>query len=429
MRRSTLLAVLIYGLAFAAFTLFEGRLLVLALPLIIALAAGLLYRPQKPCLRVERVLESDRVGEGVPVAVTLRVTNEGPALEEIAVQDAPPATLHVNGNTSMLMALASDETAEITYTVEGRRGCHVFESVQAEARDHFDLSARRETLPAPEPLALYVLPAAPHVRRVAIRPRQTRVYAGSIPTRVGGAGIEFFGVRLYQPSDPPRHINWKVSARHTEALFTNEFEQEHVADVGLIVDARQRVNAMLANRELFEYSVLAASALAQAFLQEGNRVGLLLYGRFLDWTTPGYGKYQRERILRALARAESGESQVFDGLQYLPTRYFPAKSQLVLISPLCADDPPFLIALRSQGYELLVISPNPVAFERKALPDTPEIGLAARIAAIERTITFRRLRQAGVRVVDWNVEHAFERTLATALAHQPPRVRPLGIVR
>ena len=34
--------------------------------------------------------------------------------------------------------------------------------------------------------------------------------------------------------------------------------------------------------------------------EDRNRVGLLVYGRFLDWTFPGYGKVQRERILLGL---------------------------------------------------------------------------------------------------------------------------------
>ena len=45
-------------------------------------------------------------------------------------------------------------------------------------------------------------------------------------------------------------------------------------------------------------AVNAAASLADAFLTAGNRVGLLIYGLYINWTNPGYGKRQRENILR-----------------------------------------------------------------------------------------------------------------------------------
>ena len=174
---------------------------------------------------------------------------------------------------------------------------------------------------------------------------------------------------------------------------------------------------------------MAAAALAEVFLNDGNRVGMLRYGLFLDWTTPGYGKIQRERILRALAKAEVGESQVFDRLEYLPTRFFPKKSQLVLISPLCADDPAFLVHLRGQGYELLAVSPDPVRFEYHSLTKSAEVDLARRVAAIERAILFRRLRHAGIRTVDWDIRQPLEYVVEAALARQPVWSRQPGIRR
>ena len=85
-------------------------------------------------------------------------------------------------------------------------------------------------------------------------------------------------MREYQASDPQRQINWKLSARAERDLYTNIFEQERVADVGLIVDARQRTNVTGIDDSLFEHSVRAAAALAENFLDDGNRVGLLVYG-------------------------------------------------------------------------------------------------------------------------------------------------------
>jgi uncharacterized protein (DUF58 family) len=294
---------------------------------------------------------------------------------------------------------------------------------------------------------LTVLPEVSKPRRVPIRPPRTRAYAGPIPARQGGSGVEFFGVREYQMGDPLRWINWRVSARHPRSLFTNEFEQERVADVGLILDARQQTEVQSGGgrstlHSLLEHSVRATASLADTFLGEGNHVGLLVYGLWLDWTAPGYGKVQRERILNALARAVIGESTVFDSLDYIPTRFFPSGSQLVLISPLCADDLRMLVRLRMRGYELLVISPDPVTFEMQAALGTTalgttalapkegsaarEVALAARIASVERGLLLRQIKQAGIRVVDWDVTSPIDQAIHSSLGRMPYWFRTVG---
>jgi len=197
--------------------------------------------------------------------------------------------------------------------------------------------------------------------------------------------------------------------------------------VGLILDARRRSNIESEDDALFEHSVHAAASLAQVFLSDGNRVGLLIYGHLLNWTFPGYGKIQRERILQSLARAKIGESMVFNYLEYLPTRLFPGRSQIVLISPLCPDDLPTLVRLRARGYQLLVISPDPVSFEAKMLGSQPGAALATRIARLERKLLLHNLAQAGIQVVDWQVERPFDRVALASLGRTPQWYRAVGL--
>ncbi len=231
--------------------------------------------------------------------------------------------------------------------------------------------------------------------------------------------MEFFGVREYQPGDPLRWINRRASARHQASLFVNEFEQERVVDVGLILDARGQSDADRGSESLFEYSIQATATLADTFLSGGNRVGLFIYGRSLDWTFPGYGKVQRERIIRALARAEQGYGRVFESLEHLPTRLFPVRSQLVLISPLISEDSAMLIRLRARGYRLMIISPDPVAFERQGYEDGDTVTVATHIALIERKLLLSKLRQAEIQVVDWPVDIPFHQIAHVALSRLP----------
>jgi uncharacterized protein (DUF58 family) len=231
--------------------------------------------------------------------------------------------------------------------------------------------------------------------------------------------VEFFGVREYQTGDALRWINHRASARHQQTLFVNEFEQERAVDVGLILDTRQATNLYAKNHSLLEYTIQATATLADALLSRGNRVGLFVFGGFLDWTFPGYGKLQRERILHALTRARLQESLVFEDLKYLPTRLFPIRSQLILVSPLRPEDLDDLISLRARGYQLLIISPDPVAFETGILESGAHVALAARIARLERAHLFHQLRRAGVRIFEWQVEKPFHQTARYALGRVP----------
>ena len=346
------------------------------------------------------------------------MTNEGHPLEAVLVIDRLPPELElVEGRPAALTSLQPGEELQLSYTVRVPRGGLGYQETYAEASDHLGLFRRRVSLPAPGQLV--VLPRIVKLRSVAIRPLRTRSYSGPVPARQGGSGVEFFGVREYQMGDPRRWINWRVSARHPRSLFTNEFEQERIADVGLILDARERSEVRVRSGSLFEHAVGATASLAGAFLDRGNRVGLLIYGRSVDWTFPGYGKVQRERIVQALARARTGDSQVFDRLDYLPTRLFPAQSQIVLVSPLCREDLPTLIRLRARRYQVLVVRPDPVSLEIQGMASGTEVQLAARIAHLERTLLLRRLQQAGISVVDWQVEESLDQTIYATLGRVP----------
>jgi uncharacterized protein (DUF58 family) len=417
---------LVYLLLLVGLATMSGPLLALAIPPIVYLVAALVYGPGKLHLTATRSLSDDRVPKDKPVTVQLDITNQGTRLERVEVQDVIPEQLAViDGQSSLLTSLAPGETASLTYRVQGGRGDVKLGTVRVKASDHLGLFTRQDLLHTPK--RLMILPEVMTLRRVAIRPRRTRAYAGPVPARQGGSGVEFFGVREYQMGDPLRWINWRVSARHRPSLFTNEFEQERITDVGLILDARRRTDQQGQDVSLFEHGVRATASLAAAFLGDGNRVGLLVYGGFLDWTFPGYGRIQRERILRSLAGAETGESRVFESLDFIPTRYFPAKSQLVLISPLCDDDVSTLVRLRARGYQLMVISPDPITFEAQSLERDPAVSLAVRIARLERDLLLRRLQRAGIRTVDWQVDTPFDLALHTSLSRQPHWFRAVGV--
>lgn len=395
-----------------------GELLAFMMPFLVYLGAGFIYGPDRVRLKASRTLSDDRVSQGAPVIVRLEIINEGSRLEEVFLEELAPIPFKpIDGVTSLLTSLEPGETVQWEYALRASRGHYWFQGIRARVSDHLGLINTEESLQAEA--RFMVLPPTVKLKRIAIRPRKTKVYSGFIPARSGGSGVEFFGVREHQQGDSPRLINWKATARHPRTFFTNEFEQERVADVGLILDARQRCYLRSKRGSLFEYAVSAAATIAETFLNDGNRVGIFIYGRVVDWTFPGYGKVQKERILQILARAKPGAHLVFDKLEHLPTRLFPAHSQLIFISPLLKDDQQTLFQLRARGYQVLVISPDPISFEEEEVKNHPHFQFGKRIAILERTLMLRELWQAGIQVLNWPVNTPFHDAVGSSLSRQP----------
>lgn len=417
MPRSLLLGSVVYALLLAGIAAVRGEFVMLAIPLVVYLLAGYMFSADEVKLEATRHLSAERTAPESDVTVTVTIVNRGSHLEEALVEDLVPPDLNLrSAHTRHLIRLPKDSIYTFHYRVAGPRGGYGFESVRVKVNDPFSVTSRETRLEAKG--QLFVFPPVTRLRHVAIRPRRTRVYAGSIPARVGGTGTEFFGVREYHPGDPPRAINWRASAHHAQedVLFSNEFQQERVADVGIVLDGRVRTNEFSRGHSLFEFSVQAAAALTDALLTQGNRVGLLVYAAFLHWTIPGYGKIQREKILYALAHAKPGGSDVFANFQHLPTRLFPPRSQIVLVSPLHEDDLKPLVQLRAQGYQVLIVSPNPVKFEVSYLPKTRSVMLAGRVIQMERLLLLERIQRAGIQVLDWDVTAPFDQMVKQRLS-------------
>jgi uncharacterized protein (DUF58 family) len=422
------LVFLVYVLLFVGLIAQKGSLLALAIPFIVYLVAGLVFTPEKPNLQGERILDDDRVTQNAPLAVRLRITNLGAPIENLQVDESVPTGLKViEGHANLITSLDAGETVEINYTLRGKRGYYHLAGCDVKVRDHLGLIQKQQELSLSN--RFLVLPQAYRLPNIAIRPRNTRVYPGLIPARKGGPGVEFFGIREYHSGDPMRWINDRISARHEQTIYVNEFEQERAVDVGIILDCRKETNLFRGNADLLEHATHAAATLAESFLSYGNRVGLLIYGGGRIWVHPGYGKIQRERILQALATVRLYDRIIDKELSYLPTRLFPARSQLVLISSLLFEDLPTLISLRAHGYPLLIISPDPVEFETNLLGNNRYATQASRFARLERDFLLRQLRRSGARVFEWQVERPFHQAAHFALSQAAPWRRTLGVTR
>jgi uncharacterized protein (DUF58 family) len=416
--------VLIFGIVIFGIATLQSGVLLLSIPLIVYLFSAIYHQPEDVQLSIVREISPNRGFPGTPITVKLTVTNQGGAVDELLIKDMLPKGIQIKeGEASLVAALKHQASVEIEYLVEGRRGQYDIFEMTAYSRDFCGFFEHPITYRTETPLL--IKPSYPRLERFKIRPPQTRGFAGPIAARQGGVGVDFFGVREYQPGDPQRQINWKIAARYNQEIFTNIYEQERVADVGIVLDARQSMDVAAPFGSLFEYSVVAAASFAEYFLQEGNRVSLLLYGGGIANVFPGYGKFHQDRILKVLAKANPEKNFALDNLALLPTRLFPARSQIVVISPLAPHDIPVYVQMRAHGYAVIVVSPDPVLFEAAQYNDRSS--LAYRIASAERNLLLQQIQRYGVQVVNWRVDQPLELAVRKALSRQPALIRQHGL--
>ena len=123
MRRARLLSIVIFVLVIFGFGTIHGELLILAIPFVLYLGMGLYHRPETLELKATRVLSAERVRRDAPATITLHITNNGPAIENLLLEDLVPTGLEiVDGSPGAVVSLETGETVEIEYTVSGRRG-------------------------------------------------------------------------------------------------------------------------------------------------------------------------------------------------------------------------------------------------------------------------------------------------------------------
>jgi uncharacterized protein (DUF58 family) len=101
--------------------------------------------------------------------------------------------------------------------------------------------------------------------------------SGAFKSRFRGRGMEFEEVRVYQPGDDIRTIDWRVTAR-TQTPHTKLFVEEREKPIVLLVD--QRSPMFFGTRACFKsvYACHIAAVLGWAALKQNDRIGALIFG-------------------------------------------------------------------------------------------------------------------------------------------------------
>ncbi|HSC90957.1 MAG TPA: DUF58 domain-containing protein [Gaiellaceae bacterium] len=382
-----------FGLV-AALVLGLPELVVLVAPFALLLGVGLVSA-QAPDVELVGELERPRALEGDTVAYRLTVRAED-AVERLELfLSLAPGLESEPGTNPVALRLAAEEEREVELPVDcARWGGYLPGLVHLRARDRLGVFAFEDVRDLREPLRVY---PAPERLLSLLRPRETQPYVGNQVARTKGDGIEFADIRPFVPGDRVRRVNWRASARRG-SLVVNEAHPERNTDVILFLDTFSEARGT--ERGTLDLTVRAAAALAEAYLQRKDRVGVVGFGGVLSWLLPETGLKQLYRIVDALLETEIVLNYAWKDVDLLPPRTLPPQALVVGLTPLLDErSVGALLDLRARGFDLAIVEVSPAPF---ATPGGDESDrLAHRLWLHTRAALRHRFVAAGVPVVEW----------------------------
>jgi uncharacterized protein (DUF58 family) len=289
-----------------------------------------------------------REGEEVTVEVELTATRR---LSTFILEERVPPALGQHARLPVA-SLEAGQSAGQGYSLQcWRRGVYELGPLTARWGDPFGLTEREVVLA--EPFELLVHPA---VEPVLDRPL-TRLWEDP-PIRPPvskpwPSGMEFYGMRRYEPGDDIRKIVWRVFAR-TGELMVRESEQGITDRMVLVLDQDERQHSPGLFSDSFETCVRVAASLGVHHLREGYSV--TLEGSAGPLVGPLRGGTSQLLLLDALARVDLAREALTAGISRVvqgPGR----DAHVVVVTPnLERDAASQLQLLIDRGVHVLVVA-------------------------------------------------------------------------
>ncbi|MBK8921899.1 MAG: DUF58 domain-containing protein [Saprospirales bacterium] len=158
------------------------------------------------------------------------------------------------------------------------------------------------------------------VRKIEIKTRglSRNLFTGGYHSAFKGRGMSFSEVRVYQPGDDVRAIDWNVTARTGEP-HVKIFEEERELTVMLLVDVSASSLFGTTGQSKQDVMTEICAVLAFSAIANNDKVGALLFSDRIElFIPPQKGRQHTLRIIRELLHIEpSGRGTDLGGaLQY-----------------------------------------------------------------------------------------------------------------
>jgi uncharacterized protein (DUF58 family) len=311
-----------------------------------------LIAPRRLKLEGERfgLFPRTREGDRLEVEVKLRAKRR---LTTFVLEERVPERLG-NPVRVPITKLSSGEEVSHRYGLRcTRRGVYQIGPLVAVAGDPLGLT-QRETVVA-EPFELLV---HPRVELVSDRPLTRQFEDPPIRPPVSKpwpSGLEFYGMRDYQPGDDLRRIVWRASAR-TGKVMVREAEQGITDKITFILDTDRSWHSHDGEglSESFEAACRVVASLGVRHLREGYEVRVITNGGAL--TRSLRGGTSQLMLLDSLARLEPSRKSLTEAFMQLVVDNR-RDAHMVLVTPhLGATDAARLKLLLDKGVSVLVVA-------------------------------------------------------------------------
>jgi uncharacterized protein (DUF58 family) len=232
------------------------------------------------------------------------------------------------------------------------------------------------------------------VRKLELKARRLvrESFSGEYLSSFRGQGLDFDDFREYQHGDEVRFIDWNVTARMNEP-FVRKFREERELSVIMAVDVSGSADFGSHHLSKRELSAEIAAVLGFSALQNGDKVGLLIFaGEPLMFIPPAKGTRHLLRMIREIlmARPTKRGTNIEDACNVL-IKSLKRKSLVFMISDFQAkvlDKPLGKLVSKHETVCLRVIDPVEQNLPRvgKVVLIDPETGIETMVNTNNRSL-------------------------------------------
>lgn len=178
------------------------------------------------------------------------------------------------------------------------------------------------------------------VRKLELKARRLvrESFSGEYLSSFRGQGLDFDDFREYQHGDEVRFIDWNVTARMNQP-FVRKFREERELAVVIAVDVSGSADYGSKNFSKRELAAETAAVLGFSALQNGDKVGLLLFAEETElYIPPAKGSRHLLRMIREIlvARPKRQGTSIAEACNFL-VRTLSRKSLVFMISDFYSD--------------------------------------------------------------------------------------------